>query len=102
MLKKLGIVSAIVASATVGVAGIAYAGDYNDHHHHSHHSHHKGDDYSVDCSSHEKVDQRNKGKQLLGGNVDLRNISGVWSGTADKIAICPSVGNNSDFSDFGW
>ena len=101
MIKKLGIVTAVVATLSLGVAGAAYAGDYDGDGHKSHHKSHKKkgtDDNGTDCRTHENTEQSNKGKQLIGGNVDVKNITGFIGGTADKVAICPSVGNNSDFS----
>jgi hypothetical protein len=96
MLKKLGIVGVAAATLTLGAAGVAFAGDYD--HDHGDHSHHRGDhEAGVNCSSHERTEQYNSGHQVVGGNVIGRDINGFWGGSADKVAICPSVGNNNKF-----
>jgi hypothetical protein len=103
MLKKLGIAAAIASVVTVGAAGVAYAGDYDDHksdHKSNHKSHDDSDDndsnVGIDCSSDEYTEQNNYGKQLIGGNINLRNITGFIGGAIDHPAVCPKVLNNNE------
>lgn len=106
MLKKAIITAAAVVAATVGVTGVAYAGDYDsdgshsdngsDHgsHHRHGHGHGHGDKNSPNCSSHEETTQINKGFQLL-GNIVAKHINGAIAGSIEKPAVCPSIGNNN-------
>jgi hypothetical protein len=109
MLKKLGIAVAIASVVTVGAAGVAYAGDYDDHKS-DHKSHDSGDDsddngddsddndsgVGIDCSSEEYTEQNNYGKQLIGGNINLRNIAGFIGAAIDHPAVCPKVANDNE------
>lgn len=106
MLKKLGIAAAIASVVTVGAAGVAYAGDLDDHksdhksNHKSHDSSDSGDDndsnVGIDCSSSEYTEQNNYGKQLVGGNINLRNITGFIGAAIDHPAVCPKVLNDNE------
>lgn len=104
MLKKLGIAAAIASVITVGAAGVAYAGDY-DGDHKDHKSKHKSHDDSdddddhdkgINCSSHESTEQHNK--SLIGGNLNLKNITGFIGGVVEKPAVCPEIGNDNEFN----
>lgn len=106
MLKKLAVAAAIASVVTVGTAGVAYAGDFDDHKS-DHKSSHKSDDngdsddsddsgVGIDCSSEEYTEQHNYGKQLIGGNINLRNIAGFFGATFDHPAVCPKVLNDNE------
>jgi hypothetical protein len=126
MLKKTIITGAAAlaaaVAATIGTAGVAYAGDFDpgdghaDHGSHSHdgshgheghgHGHDHGREAhghgheahgaknSPDCSSHEKTTQVNKGKQVV-GNIVAKHIDGVIAGSIEKPGVCPSIANNN-------
>ncbi len=90
MLKKLATIGAAAAITVFGVAGVAYADGQHQK------QYHKSTGQGPDCSSQEATNQTNYGNQVVGGNLNLKNITaGVLSGSADKIAVCPSVGNNN-------
>ena len=109
MLKKLGIAGVIAATVSLGITGIAFAGDFSGDHGKSHHKagvHHKshhGDDSDdheagINCSSHEEFEQHNEGKQLIGGNLSLKNITGFIGGVIDKPAVCPEIANDNEIN----
>lgn len=85
MLKKAIIAGSITAVAMAGLAGAAYASGSDD-------------SANTHCNAYEHHEQNNKGKQLIGGNVDVNRLSGgVIQGQVDKVpGICPSVGNNNN------
>lgn len=79
MLKKVVIVTAVAAVASLGTAGAAYA---------------HGAKHSPNCSSHEKTKQVNKGTQVIGNTV-IKHVNGGVAGSIEKPGLCPSVGNNN-------
>jgi hypothetical protein len=81
VLKKVAIAGAASAVALLCLTGVAYA-----------------DSANPNCSSHETTKQKNKGPQLVGGNVVVQDINGFIGGEIDKGAICPSGFNNNKFS----
>ncbi|MGQ0481436.1 MAG: hypothetical protein ACT4O0_10495 [Pseudonocardia sp.] len=101
MLRNLGITAAASALLLLGAAGVAFAGDYDgdgddDGDGHGHGGHDRESSYNTDCSSHESVEQTNDGDQtILGGNSNITDLNGPGGASADKIAICPSIGNNN-------
>ncbi len=100
MLRKLGVTAAASAMLLLGAAGVAFAGDFDGDDDGSdgngHGSHDRESSYNTDCSSHESVEQTNHGDQtILGGNSNITDLNGPGGASADKIAICPSVGNNN-------
>jgi hypothetical protein len=78
VLKKVVIAGSAAAVALLAVGGVAYA-----------------DDNKTNCSSHETTKQKNKGNQLVGGNVIGRDINGFIGGSIDKPGFCPSAFNHN-------
>jgi len=100
-MKKIIIVSVTTAVATVGAAGVAYAGDYSeggDHggHHHSR-GHHRDQGGNTNCTSNDNIHQSNKGRQFIGGNLGAQDLAGNVAGgqSTRPAAICPSLLNNN-------
>jgi hypothetical protein len=83
VLKKLIIISTASAVAMLGGIGIASA-------------HEAGNNSGPTCSSADKTAQKNKGHQLVGGNLSAQDVTtNVLGAQATRPAgICPSVGNN--------
>lgn len=79
VLKKLFMVSAVTATAVLGVAGVAYASDN-----------------SPDCSSQEETEQINEGDQAFGGNGNVQDLNGFIGGQIDKSSFCPSAFNDNE------
>ena len=80
MLKKTAIAAGATVIAMLGVGGVAYAD-----------SNHAG----TKCSATEKTTQKNKHKQLVGGNVIAKNIDGFIGGSVTNSVFCPSAFNGS-------
>jgi hypothetical protein len=83
VLKKVVIAGSATAVALLSVGGVAYAHDNN----------------KTNCSSHETTKQKNKGNQLVGGNIIGRDINGFIGGSIDKPGFCPSAFNGNKFGD---
>ncbi|HEY1967412.1 MAG TPA: hypothetical protein VGH89_05660 [Pseudonocardia sp.] len=86
MLKKLIIISSAAAVAMLGSTGIASA-----------HEHGKGPNGNTNCTSNDTTHQKNKGHQLVGGNLTAQDAeTNVLGAQATRPAgICPSLLNNN-------
>jgi hypothetical protein len=87
VLKKMTIVSSAVAVLMVGGIGIASAHDEG----------HGGHNSGTNCTANDTTHQKNKGHQLVGGNLTAQDLNGnVLGAQATRPAgICPSLLNNN-------